>query len=64
MKATNTRNDQRGFISLSVGFALLAVFGTISAGIEMAHRDTGSEIALGTEAPAFAQARNVDYTAR
>ena len=64
MKATDTRNDQRGFISLSVGFALLAVFGTISAGIEMAHRNTDSEIALGKGTPEYVQAQDVDHTAR
>ncbi len=30
---------QRGFIGLGLGLALLAVFGTLSVGIEMAHRD-------------------------
>ncbi len=32
------RKGQSGFISVALGFALLAVFGSISVGIEAAHR--------------------------
>jgi hypothetical protein len=63
MKAINTRNDQRGFFSLSLGFALLAVFGTISAGIEMTHRDTEHQIALGTEVPEFERTQGLNDSA-
>ena len=34
------RKAQSGFVTLSLGFALLALFGTISLGIESAHNGT------------------------
>ena len=62
MKMRNIRNDQHGFISVSLGFALLAVFGTITAGIEMAHRDTEHQFARGAEATQFEPAQDVVYS--
>ena len=38
-----SRKRQSGFISLSLGFALLALFGTISVGIEATHEENGQK---------------------
>ena len=49
MQAINTPRGQRGFFSFAVGFALLALFGTVSVGIEVAHRDTEHRVAVASE---------------